>query len=74
MIRRSSPHVKSRRSGRRTFVPAAALAVAALWQATRATAQQSPLRDLDAYVAKAVQDWRVPGLAMAAAVVGTRCQ
>src|SRR6266545_4660727 len=27
-------------------------------------ARQAPLKDFDAYVAKAVQDWRVPGLAI----------
>src|SRR6185369_7468507 len=29
-----------------------------------ARAQQTPLRDFDAYVARAVQDWHVPGLAI----------
>jgi CubicO group peptidase (beta-lactamase class C family) len=33
--------------------------------AAPATAQQGPLRGLDAYVTKAMADWEVPGLALA---------
>jgi len=45
----------------RLLVCAAALTVAA---STR-TSAQSPIAGLDAYVARGVKDWNVPGLAIA---------
>ncbi len=49
-----------------SFLPLAVLAAGlAVTIPTRADAQQPPLRDFDAYVAKAVRDWLVPGLAIA---------
>jgi CubicO group peptidase (beta-lactamase class C family) len=45
--------------------PSLALSVLALWMlAPAAGAQRAPLQGLDAYVARAVRDWRVPGLAI----------
>ena len=60
MIRRSLC-----RPARRPIRPWLTAAVAAGLAAPAAlVSQQAPLRDFDAYVARAVQDWRVPGLAM----------
>src|ERR1051326_1260435 len=54
-----------RRPARRPIRSWLTLAVAAgLAAPASLSARQAPLRDFDAYVAKAVQDWRVPGLAI----------
>ena len=37
----------------------------ALLGSPQLASQQAPLRDFDAYVARGVRDWRVPGLAIA---------
>lgn len=63
MIQRSSPRRAIRRP-RRVLLSPAVLGLALLVPA-RSQAQSGPLRDFDAYVAKAVQDWQVPGLAIA---------
>jgi CubicO group peptidase (beta-lactamase class C family) len=52
------------------FIRAVAAAIALASTTARSTAAQKPaapanLRDFDAYVAKAMQDWKVPGMAIA---------
>src|SRR5690349_12930442 len=50
----------------RRFVPGIAAAVASAWLlAESAAAQPAPLQGFEESVAKAVQEWRVPGLAVA---------
>jgi CubicO group peptidase (beta-lactamase class C family) len=63
MTSRSPFELESLRRVRRWLAAAVLPAVALTWPG-QVRAQQAPLRDFDAYVAKAVQDWRVPGLAI----------
>jgi len=65
MMCRSVQRRTTRRPGH-SFLPLSVLAAClAVSLPSHILAQQPPLRDFEAYVAKAVRDWRVPGLAIA---------